>query len=161
MCSTCLKSRYRSSAGVRASGCSVFLKRFERGVVRWCSTPTSAHATGRTATKRGRLRRVLKLGHTLLAGVGDSALLESECTVDQLLRPLRDASLVEAVVKPEEPGAIAMSGEGEAMVPVSGAVAPVDTTAEGAASPPRRSQRTCPAPRPGRLSRPGIVLRAL
>jgi 2-dehydro-3-deoxygluconokinase len=74
---------------------------------------------------------VLKLGHTPLAGAEDSALLESECTVDQLLRPLRDANSVEAVVKPEEPGAIVMPGEREAMVPVPEAVMPVDTTAAG------------------------------
>jgi 2-dehydro-3-deoxygluconokinase len=75
--------------------------------------------------------RALKLSHTVLAGVEDFALLETECTADQLLRRLRDAGVVEAVVKLDEPGAILLSGEGEALVPAPEPVTPVDTTAAG------------------------------
>jgi 2-dehydro-3-deoxygluconokinase len=80
---------------------------------------------------RDAFGRALKLSHTVLAGVEDFALLETECTADQLLRRLRDAGVVEAVVKLDEPGAIVLSGESEAMVPVPEAVTPVDTTAAG------------------------------
>jgi 2-dehydro-3-deoxygluconokinase len=75
--------------------------------------------------------RALKLSHTVLASVEDFALLETECTADQLLRRLRDAGVVEAVVKLDEPGAILLSGEGEALVPAPEPVTPVDTTAAG------------------------------
>jgi 2-dehydro-3-deoxygluconokinase len=104
---------------------------------------------------------VLKLGHTVLAGVEDSALLESECTVDQPLGRLRDASLVEAVVKPEEPGAVVMSVEGEAMVPVHEAVAPVDTTAAGDSFAATFLAARLPGASPRRPPWLGIALRAL
>jgi Entner-Doudoroff aldolase len=47
---------------------------------------------------RAAFGRALKLSHTVLAAVEDFALLEAECTADQLLRRLRDAGVVEAVV---------------------------------------------------------------
>lgn len=75
--------------------------------------------------------RALRLSHTVLAGIEDFTLLDGEARPEGVIRRLREAGVAEAVVKLAEPGAIAVSAEGEAFVPVPEQVRPVDTTAAG------------------------------